>query len=137
MIVKCIYSILSKKEFILNILITCVVGIISLLDEECLRPGDPNDLSFLEKMTDKLNHHKHFISHQKADIKVQKIMSRVVWWWSNPLKLVKHTFYLFGHKSRGNYLIENLSNAAGWHDKKANFVSYIINLTIELLGLRP
>ncbi|XP_046681396.1 LOW QUALITY PROTEIN: unconventional myosin IC-like [Homalodisca vitripennis] len=51
-------------------------GIISILDEECLRPGDPTDASFLVKMTEKLKTHNHFISHQKADKKVQKIMGR-------------------------------------------------------------
>ncbi|XP_075220204.1 unconventional myosin 61F isoform X2 [Lycorma delicatula] len=51
-------------------------GIISILDEECLRPGDPTDISFLSKLNTKLNDHKHFIGHQKADKKVQKTMSR-------------------------------------------------------------
>ncbi|XP_054270619.1 unconventional myosin IC isoform X2 [Macrosteles quadrilineatus] len=51
-------------------------GIISILDEECLRPGETSDASFLSKMTEKLKHHKHFVSHQIADKKVQKIMGR-------------------------------------------------------------
>nr|CAD7403468.1 unnamed protein product [Timema poppensis] len=51
-------------------------GIISLLDEECLRPGDANDLTFLEKINEKLTYHQHYISHRKADIKTQKIMGR-------------------------------------------------------------
>ncbi|XP_024942663.1 myosin-IB isoform X2 [Cephus cinctus] len=51
-------------------------GIISLLDEECLRPGDPTDLSFLEKLNCSLNNHPHYISHMKADIQTQKIMGR-------------------------------------------------------------
>jgi myosin-1 len=48
------------------------------LDEECLRPGETSDASFLNKMTEKLKHHKHFVSHQIADKKVQKIMGREV-----------------------------------------------------------
>ncbi|XP_034942192.1 unconventional myosin IC isoform X2 [Chelonus insularis] len=51
-------------------------GIISLMDEECLRPGEPTDLSFLEKLNVNLNSHPHYISHMKADIQTQKIMGR-------------------------------------------------------------
>ncbi|XP_043474032.1 unconventional myosin IC isoform X3 [Leptopilina heterotoma] len=51
-------------------------GIISLMDEECLRPGDPTDMSFLEKLNSNLNSHPHYISHMKADIQTQKIMGR-------------------------------------------------------------
>ncbi|XP_063984112.1 unconventional myosin IC isoform X2 [Diachasmimorpha longicaudata] len=51
-------------------------GIISLMDEECLRPGDPTDLSFLEKLNSNLGCHPHYISHMKADIQTQKIMGR-------------------------------------------------------------
>ncbi|GLH09491.1 Unconventional myosin IC [Gryllus bimaculatus] len=51
-------------------------GIISLMDEECLRPGDPTDKSFLSKMNANLSNHPHYISHQKADTKTQKIMGR-------------------------------------------------------------
>lgn len=55
-----------------------VIGIISLMDEECLRPGDPTDMSFLEKLNVNLNSHPHYISHKKADIQTQKIMGRDV-----------------------------------------------------------
>ena len=48
------------------------------MDEECLRPGDPTDLSFLEKLNSNLSSHPHYISHMKADIKTQKIMGRDV-----------------------------------------------------------
>lgn len=48
------------------------------MDEECLRPGDPTDMTLLEKMNKNLSHHKHYISHEKADIKLQKIMGRNV-----------------------------------------------------------
>ncbi|KAL2722195.1 unconventional myosin IC [Vespula maculifrons] len=51
-------------------------GIIAFLDEECLRPGDPTDISFLEKLNKHLHSHPHYISHIKADIKTQKIMGR-------------------------------------------------------------
>lgn len=48
------------------------------MDEECLRPGDPNDKTLLAKLNDKLSYHDHYISHYKADIKLQKIMGRDV-----------------------------------------------------------
>lgn len=48
------------------------------MDEECLRPGEPTDMSFLEKLNVNLNNHPHYISHQKADIQTQKIMGRDV-----------------------------------------------------------
>lgn len=51
-------------------------GIISLMDEECLRPGEPTDKSFLAKMNENLSHHKHYISHKKAGGDSQKSMSR-------------------------------------------------------------
>ncbi|XP_045464309.1 unconventional myosin IC [Harmonia axyridis] len=51
-------------------------GIISFMDEECLRPGDPNDISLLAKLDKELGSHERYISHQKADLKMQKIMGR-------------------------------------------------------------
>lgn len=48
------------------------------MDEECLRPGDPNDKTLLAKLNTNLSSHAHFISHQKADAKLQKIMGRDV-----------------------------------------------------------
>ncbi|ESN93580.1 hypothetical protein HELRODRAFT_193971 [Helobdella robusta] len=37
-------------------------GILSILDEECLRPGDTSDMTFLEKMTSFQGQHAHFES---------------------------------------------------------------------------
>lgn len=51
-------------------------GIIALLDEECLRPGDTSDASFLSKLNDQLSSHPHFISHRKASTAIQKTMGR-------------------------------------------------------------
>ncbi|XP_064540131.1 unconventional myosin IC isoform X1 [Drosophila montana] len=51
-------------------------GIISILDEECLRPGEPTDRTFLEKLTQKLADHHHYVCHEKAPIQVQKVMGR-------------------------------------------------------------
>ncbi|RVE63662.1 hypothetical protein OJAV_G00138660 [Oryzias javanicus] len=51
-------------------------GIISILDEECLRPGEACDLSFLEKLEDSLGCHPHFITHKLANGKTRRVMSR-------------------------------------------------------------
>ncbi|XP_005176766.1 unconventional myosin IC isoform X1 [Musca domestica] len=51
-------------------------GIISILDEECLRPGEPTDLTFLAKLSDRLGDHAHYLCHEKAPIQVQKTMRR-------------------------------------------------------------
>lgn len=68
-------------EYFNNIVICDLIearhtGIISILDDECLRPGGANDLSFLEKLTQKLDGHPHYKSHRRSDIKTQKIMGR-------------------------------------------------------------
>ena len=54
------------------------IAIISLMDEECLRPGEPTDKSFLAKMNENLSSHEHYISHKKAGKELQKTMSREV-----------------------------------------------------------
>ncbi|KAL4707231.1 hypothetical protein ACJJTC_008218 [Scirpophaga incertulas] len=68
-------------EYFNNIIICDLIearhkGIIAILDDECLRPGDATDASFLEKLSQKLDGHKHFKSHRKADVKMQKLMGR-------------------------------------------------------------
>ncbi|XP_052547218.1 unconventional myosin-Ih isoform X1 [Tympanuchus pallidicinctus] len=47
-------------------------GIISILDEECLRPGEATDLSFLEKLEEKVGDHAHFVTRKLADQKTRK-----------------------------------------------------------------
>ncbi|XP_037794658.1 unconventional myosin IC-like isoform X1 [Penaeus monodon] len=52
-------------------------GIISLLDEECLRPGDANDLTFLSKMDSHLSNHDHYFSYETAkNNKVKKTINK-------------------------------------------------------------
>lgn len=51
-------------------------GIISILDDECLRPGDATDSSFLEKLNQRLDKHKHYKGHRNVDTKTQKLMGR-------------------------------------------------------------
>ncbi|KAG7272857.1 LOW QUALITY PROTEIN: hypothetical protein CRUP_029297 [Coryphaenoides rupestris] len=51
-------------------------GIISILDEECLRPGEATDLTFLEKLEEKIQGHPHFVTHKLADQKTRKTLQR-------------------------------------------------------------
>ncbi|MBZ3881120.1 Unconventional myosin-Ih [Sciurus carolinensis] len=51
-------------------------GIISILDEECIRPGPATDVSFLEKLEDRVGRHAHFQTRKLAGPKGQK---RIGW----------------------------------------------------------
>uniref|UniRef100_G1PDR4 Myosin IH n=1 Tax=Myotis lucifugus TaxID=59463 RepID=G1PDR4_MYOLU len=51
-------------------------GIISILDEECIRPGPASDLSFLEKLEEKVGKHAHFQTRKLAGPKGRK---RIGW----------------------------------------------------------
>ncbi|KAG5840358.1 hypothetical protein ANANG_G00187960 [Anguilla anguilla] len=51
-------------------------GIISVLDEECLRPGEATDLTFLEKLEEKMGNHPHFVTHKLADKQLRKTLER-------------------------------------------------------------
>lgn len=51
-------------------------GIISILDEECLRPGDATDMTFLEKLEETIKTHPHFLTHKLADAKTRKSLGR-------------------------------------------------------------
>lgn len=37
-------------------------GIIDILDEECLRPGEPSDKTFLTKLEETMGKHPHFVT---------------------------------------------------------------------------
>ncbi len=51
-------------------------GIMSILDEECVRPGDATDDTFLEKLVTSIGEHKHFITHQMLDYEGRKTIER-------------------------------------------------------------
>jgi len=78
-------------------------GIIALLDEECLRPGDPTDLTFLTKINKHLGAHPHFICHERASINIQKTMGR------DEFKLVHYagdvTYSVHGFLEKNNDLL--------------------------------
>eukprot|EP00054_Salpingoeca_dolichothecata_P020144 m.126631 g.126631 ORF g.126631 m.126631 type:complete len:1134 (+) comp23507_c0_seq9:802-4203(+) len=51
-------------------------GIIAVLDEECLRPGEVSDATFLERLDKQFKRHKHYSSHSTADYQSRKAMKR-------------------------------------------------------------
>ncbi|MGH0171454.1 UNVERIFIED_CONTAM: hypothetical protein FKN15_061205 [Acipenser sinensis] len=51
-------------------------GIISVLDEECLRLGGATDLTFLEKLEETVGNHPHFVTHKLANQKTRKTLER-------------------------------------------------------------
>lgn len=64
------------NKVICNLIEEKYKGIISILDEECLRPGDPTDLTFLSKLNYQLGSHPHFICHSRTTTAIQKTMGR-------------------------------------------------------------
>lgn len=61
------------NHIICNLIEQKHVGIISVIDEECLRPGDATDLTLLAKMNNGLAEHPHYICHSPA---MQKVLNR-------------------------------------------------------------
>ena len=51
-------------------------GIIAVLDEECLRPGDVSDATFLQNLVATVGKHKHFITHEMLDYEARKTIDR-------------------------------------------------------------
>ncbi|XP_048583002.1 unconventional myosin-Ic-like isoform X2 [Nematostella vectensis] len=51
-------------------------GIIAQLDEECLRPGNVTDATFLEKLEKSIGDHPHFVSHATTDYAERKTIGR-------------------------------------------------------------
>lgn len=47
-------------------------------DEECLRPGEATDLTFLQKLEQTVGSHRHFITHKATDNKTRKTIARDV-----------------------------------------------------------
>ncbi|XP_017945451.1 unconventional myosin-Ih [Xenopus tropicalis] len=52
-------------------------GIIAIMDEECLRPGEATDLSFLAKLEEKVGDHPHFLTRKLADPVARKTIDWV------------------------------------------------------------
>lgn len=71
----------EKVEFFDNKIICDLIearhqGIIALLDEECLRPGEASDLTFLDKMEKTIGEHAHFVSHATSGYSERKTIQR-------------------------------------------------------------
>ena len=49
-----------------------------LQDEECLRPGETTDQTFLDKLSDMIGKHPHFVSHSTTDNTTRKTIKRDV-----------------------------------------------------------
>ncbi|KFM62967.1 hypothetical protein X975_18401, partial [Stegodyphus mimosarum] len=78
-------------------------GIIAILDEECLRPGEATDATFLSKLENGVGKHPHFISHNTASGKLRKTISR------NEFRLVHYagdvTYNVEGFLDKNNDLL--------------------------------
>ncbi|XP_037936316.1 unconventional myosin IC isoform X2 [Teleopsis dalmanni] len=91
------------NKVICNLIEEKFKGIISILDEECLRPGDATDITFLEKLTHQLSDHPHYICHEKSSTQIQKTMGR------NEFRLVHYagevTYNVNGFLDKNNDLL--------------------------------
>uniref|UniRef100_A0A3B3TQ67 Myosin IH n=1 Tax=Poecilia latipinna TaxID=48699 RepID=A0A3B3TQ67_9TELE len=86
-------------------------GIISILDEECLRPGDATDLTFLERLEEKMGNHPHFVTHKLADKMTRKTLER------GDFRLLHYagevTYCVVGFLDKNNDLLyRNITNVA-------------------------
>ena len=63
------------------------------MDEECLRPGDVTDQTFLEKLGEVIGKHAHFLSHSVADNSARKTIQRDVRLLNFPLDNYKNFYH--------------------------------------------
>ncbi|XP_043924449.1 unconventional myosin-Ih [Protopterus annectens] len=105
-------------------------GIISILDEECMRPGDATDLTFLDKLEEKLGYHPHIVTQKFADQKVRKNMERA------DFKILHYagevTYNVLGFLDKNNDLLfrhikELMCNAKNHIIKQCFFTSELDN----------
>jgi hypothetical protein len=61
-----------------SISFTSILTIFYTPDEECLRPGEASDETFLEKLELNVGTHPHFCAHNIADNKTKKVIERNV-----------------------------------------------------------
>jgi myosin-1 len=86
-------------------------GILAVLDDECLRPGDVSDQTFLVKLIEIVGSHNHFITHEKLDYEGRKTIER------DQFRLVHYagdvTYSVSGFVDKNNDLLyRNLKEAA-------------------------
>lgn len=80
------------------------LGIIAIMDEECLMPGEPTDITLLEKMSTHIGTHVHFLSHlTAADTATRKTIAR------NEFRLLHYagevTYQIDGFLDKNNDLL--------------------------------
>ncbi|KAG7480865.1 hypothetical protein MATL_G00060830 [Megalops atlanticus] len=105
-------------------------GIISVLDEECLRPGEATDLTFLEKLEEKMGGHPHFVTHKLADKKTRKTLER------GDFRLLHYagevTYCVVGFIDKNNDLLyRNIKDVA------TQFKTSLMKLTEILMSKEP
>ncbi|XP_071009135.1 unconventional myosin-Ih isoform X3 [Oncorhynchus clarkii lewisi] len=105
-------------------------GIISVLDEECLRPGEATDMTFLEKLEEKMGGHAHFVTHKLADQKTRKTLER------GDFRLLHYagevTYSVVGFLDKNNDLLyRNIKEVA------TQFKSSLVGLTEILMSKEP
>uniref|UniRef100_A0A674AQS5 Myosin IH n=1 Tax=Salmo trutta TaxID=8032 RepID=A0A674AQS5_SALTR len=113
-------------------------GIISVLDEECLRPGEATDLTFLERLEEKLDSHPHFVTHKLADKKTRKTLER------GDFRLLHYagevTYCVVGFLDKNNDLlyrnIKDVSLQVSTH-VASQFKSSLLGLTDILMSKEP
>ncbi|XP_053376054.1 unconventional myosin-Ic-like isoform X2 [Mercenaria mercenaria] len=65
-----------NNKIICDLIESKPLGVICVMDEECLRPGDTTDQTFLDKLSEMIGKHPHFISHSVADNSTRKTIQR-------------------------------------------------------------
>uniref|UniRef100_A0A674ESU7 Myosin IH n=1 Tax=Salmo trutta TaxID=8032 RepID=A0A674ESU7_SALTR len=123
-------------------------GIISVLDEECLRPGEATDMTFLEKLEEKMGGHPHFVTHKLADQKTRKTLER------GDFRLLHYagevTYCVVGFLDKNNDLLyRNIKEvsvprvlagtvvARNLHPVATQFKSSLVGLTEILMSKEP
>uniref|UniRef100_A0A671QK42 Unconventional myosin-Ih-like n=1 Tax=Sinocyclocheilus anshuiensis TaxID=1608454 RepID=A0A671QK42_9TELE len=111
-------------------------GIISILDEECLRPGEATDFTFLEKLEEKMCGHPHFVTHKLADPKTRKTLER------GDFRLLHYagevTYSVVGFLDKNNDLLyRNIKEVRGFTTVATQFKSSLAGLTEILMTKEP
>ncbi|PWA26693.1 hypothetical protein CCH79_00000882, partial [Gambusia affinis] len=86
-------------------------------DEECLRPGEATDLTFLEKMEEKIGGHPHFVTHKLGDKNTRKTLER------GDFRLLHYagevTYCVVGFLDKNNNLLYRSGKEVMQHSKNA------------------
>ena len=122
------------NKVICNLIEEKYKGIIAIMDEECLRPGETTDISFLNKMNTNLGDHPHYICHSKTSTAIQKTMGR------DDFRLVHYagdvTYNINGFLDKNNdMLFRDLKEAMS--ETKNTIIAACFNKDEYLIKKRP